>query len=542
MSKSIFAALFFSVVFFNSPDLTAEPWMATRFAQNCAGCHAPSRYNLPPKDRRCTLSCQGCHVNPNGGGLRSFYGKWNSDRWMRSFNWKVHGKEKEKPLPWFAQGYIKDSDTQAIVAALMKVDGDILRVNKKPISPAKLHRFVVPKSKKERKALIKAINATEKFRDKKGKFTNTESDFPGANFAEFYFERPNGDINWDINATSWKMYESTIPYNDPYKLKKREAILAGLDFRYMGRQPIDSENKSKFWPMALDVGLQMKPFIKRVDNFSVVVESRYFNSPNNDDLDYVTTGGVTNRSTYLMIDDMFYNSFIMYGMYKPMFEHFTPDHTTLAQSILYDNRAFRVVNKALSLGLAPNVPFANFHFIQPMLNDDFSQEEGFIANLGARWVTLGASLVYSYRNVKDTRTINNFTGLERQAHSLSGGMMYKNFILNAEALNITKEYAPGLVNGGTVTTFEVRYKIWRETYLESMFEFSNILVGTQGTSAEIQQMNPGDATQVTVGFRFFPVAGVDLSVHYRKTTETPKDENIKAFNESEGLIQAHLYF
>lgn len=513
--------------------------MATRFAQNCAGCHAPSRYNLPPKDRRCTLSCQGCHVSPNGGGVRSFYGKWNSDRWLRSFNWKVHDKEKEKPLPWFAQGYIKNNEAEAVVAALMQVDGESLKNGKSTVTPANLNKKVIPNSKRERVALIKAIKATSKYRGKKGRLVNTESDFPGSNFNEFYYERANADNNWEINADSWKMFESTTPYNDPYKMKKRMSVLTGLDFRFMGRQPIDSKNKSSFWPMNLDLGMQLKPFVKKVDNFSLVVETRYTNSPKYQDLDYVTTGNVFNRSTYLLIDDMFYNSFIMYGLYKPMFEHYTPDHTTLAQSILYDNKSYSQVNKALSIGLAPNVPFANIHFIQPMANTNFSQEEGFIANVGARWVTLGASLIYSYRKVKDGKIKDsNQNALERTAHSLSGGIMYKDFIFNIEALNIAKEYSKGLVNSGTISTLEARYKIWKEFYLESIFELSNIAAGFGGA----QQMNPGSATQTTVGFRFFPVAGVDLAVHYKKTTDTPEDKALAKFDESEGLIQAHLFF
>src|SRR5690606_1037671 len=60
-------------------------WISTRFAQNCGGCHAHGRKNIAPAKRRCTLACQGCHVSPNGGGLRSYYGKWTEERWLRSF-------------------------------------------------------------------------------------------------------------------------------------------------------------------------------------------------------------------------------------------------------------------------------------------------------------------------------------------------------------------------------------------------------------------------------------------------------------------------
>ena len=53
-------------------------------------------------------------------------------------------------------------------------------------------------------------------------------------------------------------------------------------------------------------------------------------------------------------------------------------------------------------------------------------------------------------------------------------------------------------------------------------------------------MSEGNASQYSLGIRFFPVAGVNLSVHYRKSEETPKDAD--TFSYSEGLLQAHLYF
>jgi hypothetical protein len=95
-----FAAVFYSF------NLIAEPWMASRFAQNCTSCHSPGRVNVPElKNRRCSFSCKSCHTNPNGGGLRNFYGKWNEERWLRSLYFSDYKLNKPHPAPASQQPY-----------------------------------------------------------------------------------------------------------------------------------------------------------------------------------------------------------------------------------------------------------------------------------------------------------------------------------------------------------------------------------------------------------------------------------------------------
>lgn len=62
--------------FFFIQDLIATPLIAIKESNQCGACHTPGRTQKPPEWRRCTLDCQGCHVDPNGGGPRNQWGTY----------------------------------------------------------------------------------------------------------------------------------------------------------------------------------------------------------------------------------------------------------------------------------------------------------------------------------------------------------------------------------------------------------------------------------------------------------------------------------
>ncbi len=56
----------------------ATPLIALKAASNCAGCHQAGRSQRPVLERRCSLDCQGCHIDPSGGTARNQWGQYYS--------------------------------------------------------------------------------------------------------------------------------------------------------------------------------------------------------------------------------------------------------------------------------------------------------------------------------------------------------------------------------------------------------------------------------------------------------------------------------
>jgi hypothetical protein len=69
-----------------STVVRATPLIALREANNCGGCHLPGRSQRPVLDRRCTLDCQGCHIDPAGAGPRNQWGYYYAQDQLSSVN------------------------------------------------------------------------------------------------------------------------------------------------------------------------------------------------------------------------------------------------------------------------------------------------------------------------------------------------------------------------------------------------------------------------------------------------------------------------
>lgn len=485
----------------------AEPWLSTRFAQNCAGCHAPGRINLPPKKRMCSLSCQGCHVNPNGGGMRSFYGKWNENRLLRS--WIIDSDE----TPIHKPGFAKRS---------RQIYG------KNPF-------LKIPKKKREAKAF-------------QNKILNEGLPLIPSPLIEMKDKNHDRVENpYTRTAESQVEFLYQVPQDDPYRLKFLSKFDGGGDFRW---QFLDGEVKSenganitktdvhqKFL-MSADFGLRYRPVYKK---YHLVYESRFVGSTRKDTSLRDSFAASQTRSLYLMVDELPYNFFFMHGYYRPLFGNYTADHTLLSQKMFssalgFDGGAYAMSPlETTSIGTAPNVPYGNVHIITGAMDSSWDKYEGTVANLGLRFVKFSASVNYTFWSSGANNDSIAKEDLETNMHSLHLGGKLGRFVLNLEYATMARS---AVVAGnkaedeGAVQFVDLNVQAWREFY--------GVLQYSSATSTP--RLEEGSSTQFKVGMRAFLLPGIEWLLYLENEEVTTEAEGSSSKTSTNAITsQIHMF-
>ena len=86
MKRALIGIYFFVCYAQTWGHLKATPLFAVQASNQCGACHRPGRSEVEVWKRRCTLDCQGCHVDPNGAGPRNQWGYYYENAALSSVN------------------------------------------------------------------------------------------------------------------------------------------------------------------------------------------------------------------------------------------------------------------------------------------------------------------------------------------------------------------------------------------------------------------------------------------------------------------------
>jgi hypothetical protein len=460
--------------------------------------------------------------------MRSHYGRWYGDHWLRSFAIKGMGHKK-------AITASEDQVYDQIGDYLFETTNKRTAQKKLPTKALKRFRGKTKGTRAKRHGLrMKYAKSYKLFESQHSRADGREDDIAETE-AEFWLQVPEGD---------------------PLRQRRDTRVDGSGSIRYqlvsiptikVNDNEVESPDTNGFL-MSADMGVRWRP-AKKYLNF--VFEHRIFGSPREKKFTDILKQSRP-RSMYLLIDDLPYNSYLQAGAYRFGFGSNSPDHTLLSQDILarstIANRAYNMSYQAVSLGAAPNIPFAHLHYIYKDVSRESPTGEnwtGFAGQIGAKAIRFGGSASYSFFQLaQETDNGKNQT----TAHALNLGAMLKPTISGSvhrlvgqlEAVRVERErvetsISPGVFSTSTIVGVDLMAQLWREVYLHGQYSVAN----------SNRSMQNGSSTQWRVGIKAHLLPGLELSARYGVDTEETEAFNGRAeMNTVSHSIsqQIHFYF
>ncbi len=331
-------------------------------------------------------------------------------------------------------------------------------------------------------------------------------------------------IGGKVMANDRKEAQSHIPQTDPWRQTLDQPFNAGVDFRWFYVDTNKDKVKTKgAMPMATDIGVSFNP----IEHVNAVWESRFLSDPRATsvwDQAYTKSAGV--RSAYVLADDFSYNSYAMYGIYRPMFGHYDPDHTTLLSRVT--GLGYDASFKAAGVGFAPGRAFFNLNYLEPFTDRSLAQDRGFVLNGGIHFGVAGAYAMVSLwdTSVKDW-TANTTT--RRKMNAVTGGFTKGGLTTIVDITHLVIATPTVRTDSGTVITLEPRYRLWKENYLKLAWEYVNT-----GPTLRL-----GHAREIAGGFSSYIASGTEVELMYSEMKATELDIGT---TERNVWAQVHLYF
>ena len=343
--------------------LTALPTYSFRSARVCDNCHVTpfnkkrDWENPVLKNRKCNMSCQTCHINPAGGGLRNASGRYYTLTTLPTWGAKkrpYHDKVKKREI-W-------------------QLKNRIIGVKKK--------------SPKKQKINKKKSSTPKPVKTKNGSYPEDFLSF-GAPLDTNNFKNQSKYALWD------QRYGPINP--DPF-------LTFGADARVAF---YSSEGFTALFPMQYDIGTALHPIEHVTVSATAGLQGRTDANTNQMNIKL--------QNAFLLIHELPYMAYLQAGYFLPEFGLRVDDHTMYGRENFEMDTTFSDYNVAgAQIGFAPNYPYASASTFQTLDQNYNATGFGFATNFAYRGIEWGLASSY----MQKTRDYNK--GGDLYAVSLSG--------------------------------------------------------------------------------------------------------------------------